>query len=547
MKKAYSYIRFSSERQSSGTSHQRQEELLQNFLTQNPDYQLQNLTFKDLGVSGYSGEHIESGALSQFLDGLKSGVISTPCYLLVESIDRLGRLHGAAFLKLLLELFDFNITIITLEDDISYTRESFNNSAAYVLHAKIQQAHHYSAQLSERLQKARQSTRDKVKDGTLFKITTQCPSWLRWCEEENTFLPIPERVEIVNKIFTLYVNGLGTTAIANQFNTDNTPSFNGKGWHSSYIHKILFDRKVIGELSSRSGEIFSHYYPQVISTELFLQASTAKSHRSKTIRTTDSSRPIDILSNIVVCECGSPCKLLNKGNNTYIYKCRESIRQRCTQSDAISVDTLYFHALRYIDAIFIKFVDTQTEDYTPETNITDIEQELSSLKTQRKRLRSQLTIADEDELSEIEEELSTLRLKISDTTMHLTSLQEQQSNTPLLNSFPSSIFGDYLVKWNCFKDGEEYFIPSQLITNANQYLLKKGIRITLSKPYTAILKSGKGDTYLTVIRPSKTTKAHYSRTADNTLYLRVHADDSLDFGDAYEHPTLPKEHIYFKP
>ncbi|MFW8292791.1 recombinase family protein, partial [Klebsiella pneumoniae] len=62
MPKAISYIRFSSRIQASGDSTKRQNKYINEWLKNNPDYQLdESLRFQDLGISGYSGANAKSG------------------------------------------------------------------------------------------------------------------------------------------------------------------------------------------------------------------------------------------------------------------------------------------------------------------------------------------------------------------------------------------------------------------------------------------------------------------------------------------------------
>ena len=94
MRKAYSYIRMSSDKQLRGDSLRRQ-------LTLSEDYAKEkNLTIvdhidgtplKDIGVSGFRGVNATKGVLSIFLKALEEGKIDTGSALLIESLDRLSR------------------------------------------------------------------------------------------------------------------------------------------------------------------------------------------------------------------------------------------------------------------------------------------------------------------------------------------------------------------------------------------------------------------------------------------------------------------------
>ena len=66
---AYSYIRFSSEKQKKGASIQRQEELATKFIKDNPELELDldtALNMRDLGVSAFKGKNMTDGALGNF-------------------------------------------------------------------------------------------------------------------------------------------------------------------------------------------------------------------------------------------------------------------------------------------------------------------------------------------------------------------------------------------------------------------------------------------------------------------------------------------------
>jgi hypothetical protein len=66
---AYSYIRFSSSAQSEGDSFRRQIEKTVKFCEEN-NLHLSDTRYEDLGVSGYTGENIETGALARFIEAV---------------------------------------------------------------------------------------------------------------------------------------------------------------------------------------------------------------------------------------------------------------------------------------------------------------------------------------------------------------------------------------------------------------------------------------------------------------------------------------------
>ncbi|TXR39078.1 recombinase family protein [Ectopseudomonas mendocina] len=91
MPTAYSYVRFSSGKQAGGSSLERQRAMVAHWLEKHPDYSLSLTSFEDLGRSGWKGEHLENG-FGKLLAAVEAGVIQPGDVILVEAIDRTGRL-----------------------------------------------------------------------------------------------------------------------------------------------------------------------------------------------------------------------------------------------------------------------------------------------------------------------------------------------------------------------------------------------------------------------------------------------------------------------
>jgi Recombinase len=70
------------------------------------------------------------------------------------------------------------------------------------------------------------------------KKFTNCPSWLTLSEDRASFIFMPDRAEIVRKIFELSIAGLGGYTMAKQLNNKRVPAFGlSKKWDQSTIHK----------------------------------------------------------------------------------------------------------------------------------------------------------------------------------------------------------------------------------------------------------------------------------------------------------------------
>ncbi len=117
--KAYSYTRFSSTEQSSGDSLRRQTEAARRYAEAN-GLELDDHSFRDLGVSAYRGTNVVEGALGQFIRAVESGRIKRGSHLLVENLDRLSRDRISAALRRFTEILEAGIKIVTLSDGKTY-------------------------------------------------------------------------------------------------------------------------------------------------------------------------------------------------------------------------------------------------------------------------------------------------------------------------------------------------------------------------------------------------------------------------------------------
>lgn len=87
-RKLYSYVRWSSDRQSKGTSLERQTAKAKEFAH---SHNLELVELLDAGLSAYRGKNTTQGALGGFIQAVESGAIPNDSYLFVENLDRLSR------------------------------------------------------------------------------------------------------------------------------------------------------------------------------------------------------------------------------------------------------------------------------------------------------------------------------------------------------------------------------------------------------------------------------------------------------------------------
>jgi DNA invertase Pin-like site-specific DNA recombinase len=206
---AISYLRYSSKGQARGDSERRQEESFNQWLHHNSDKYVPYEPFRDLGKSGYSGGHLaKDGSLGKLLQQAKEGIFVTGDLLVVEAVDRLTRLEPLEALELFKQILSTGLSILTLEDNQTYTIESLNSNSfsLITLVIKSQASHEYSKRLGARVKSAHERKRINAEAGESSKVVSA--PWLKNGKIHN---PI---ALLALKAIEMYLEGYGTRAIA---------------------------------------------------------------------------------------------------------------------------------------------------------------------------------------------------------------------------------------------------------------------------------------------------------------------------------------------
>ena len=333
--KCYSYIRFSTPEQSKGDSLRRQLEMSERYAR---EHGLILDPMHDLGLSAFKGEHRTKGtALGRFLSLVNDGKIQRGSTLLVESLDRLSREQVSDAYDQFRNIIKAGVRIITLGDGMEYTRESLDANIGQLMFSLIimSRANDESATKSRRLKASWSNKRGMIGSR---KMTARAPAWLELSVDKTVFKIIPERGEIIRRIFNDKLAGKGTRLIALELNHQkawlpNIQKRNGgpPEWRESYVQKILRSVAVIGEyqphqLSTDSegkterkpiGESIKGYFPAVVSEKVFY--SVQERLKQDIARAGNGGGRNGIISNlfghIAKCGyCGASAAYVSKGN-----------------------------------------------------------------------------------------------------------------------------------------------------------------------------------------------------------------------------------------
>ena len=294
--KAYSYLRFSTIAQLQGNSQERQLDASRLWCVENNLHLVEEM--QDHGVSAFRGKNRMLGVLGKFLELVRLGKIEKDSLLIVENIDRLSREKVLDALTLYIELIKADISIVTLIDRQTHSRESIEK-APYLLQmaiASMVRANDESEIKSSRGGSNWAMARKKAMNGekpTIFKF----PSWIKRDQEGEPVL-IKSKAFTIKRIYELASSGYTPFSIAETLNKEGHSPLTKLGksglWQVSTIRKLLKAKSVCGTLVLNepyidngerkyrvAGEI-ENYLPKAVSVELFAKVQSILLSRSQT-------------------------------------------------------------------------------------------------------------------------------------------------------------------------------------------------------------------------------------------------------------------------
>jgi DNA invertase Pin-like site-specific DNA recombinase len=280
LRRAYSYIRFSTPTQAAGNSLKRQTALSQAWAQKKGLTLDASLRMSDLGISAFNGRNRTEGALGVFLAAVAAKKIPKGSYLIVESLDRLSRAQVHRALRLFLDLLEADIVIVTLTDGREYDIVTLDLTDLLISLMIMSRAHEESSVKSFRLKESWKAKRERL---ATHKLTALAPAWLRLSADRSHFELIPDRVAIVRRLFKDRLGGKGVYRLTRELIEQKIPVWGtrkkaGYTWHKSYVTKILANRAVVGEFQPGrmesgkrivAGDPVIGYFPSIVSDDVF--------------------------------------------------------------------------------------------------------------------------------------------------------------------------------------------------------------------------------------------------------------------------------------
>ena len=466
MATCFSYVRFSSEGQRYGTSLERQVELARNYATAN-GHTLDTATYRDLGISAFRSKNVEN-ALGAFIQAVDTGKVPKGSLLLVENFDRLSRDTVDVALELVLSILRKGIIIVTLFDSQVYSSEIIKKDWTRIIIMLAIQAR-ANEESSSKSRRALEFFAAKRKKGLIAH--NRCPSWLT--REGEKYTKIPEKVEVVNRVFDMVISGLGGRPIALQLNAEKIPTMHwALRWTQGRVAGLIRNEAVIGLLKG------VEHYPPIMSKKKFLLARDVS--RRRKWNTTRSAGIPNLFAGMIYCAlCGERVRLLPSSVGGHL-KCRKA------------VDTIECKGKRYsIDQCETAFIYTMTRkaglDISGQFLVEQttagptIMSEIEELKVKQRNLLKLATLAEGVEV--IADELKTLQKQIAVLEAKLAAVNQ----VPITRKEVSE-HRDLFDRYFQLKESGAVVIE-----------LRRQIRVAMSRMFKKI-ELGNGRLYLTLHR-----------------------------------------------
>jgi len=320
--KAYSYVRLSSRGQVEGGGERRQIEMAYKYAAEH-GLDLDD-SLRDLGKSGYHGEHIRTGALGRFLELVATGKIARGSLLLVENLDRLSRQTPIDAQENFIAILQTGIKIVTLADGQVYERG--RDFTQLIIALTIMSRGHEESQIKH--VRAKRAVDDRKQDA-LKGLPRFNNSLVHWIDQERVSgfdykFSLNEHAKTVQRIFELADQGLGTVGIARILNETETPRFTQQGndktkWRDIQVNRILKNEIAIGTyrvtenvdgVDVLMGEPVKNYYPAAVSEELFWRVQRNRKAAPKKGRIGKTFT--NLFQDLTECSvCGSRMKMHN--------------------------------------------------------------------------------------------------------------------------------------------------------------------------------------------------------------------------------------------
>jgi hypothetical protein len=299
MRTAYSYLRYSRPSQGAGDSVRRQDAGPLEWCRRNGARLDLSKRMDDKGLSAADGANLDIGALAGFLADVEAGEIEPGSVLIVDNLDRFSRADPWAAMSKLTRVVDAGISVVALSPRETTFERGSDLGALFTAVVEFGRSNGESVTKSVNLRSAWGNKKRAARETGAPMLSkdhrgSHHPKWLEVLD--GKFVPVPDRVAAVRRLFALAVAGCGVKLICRTLEAEGFAAFGYRGrWNRSAVYSILKGRAVLGEyqphkLTARKpgnkrksrapdGEPIAGYYPAVVDETTWHRAQGSLSDR----------------------------------------------------------------------------------------------------------------------------------------------------------------------------------------------------------------------------------------------------------------------------
>lgn len=422
--KTHVYTRISKASQQEGSGIDEQLTRIEAYIQSKPQqFQDDPKHWQDIGLSAFKNKNIIDGQLGEFIQQVEEGSIGEGHALVIYSLDRLSRRSSwdedtiQKLVKAGVDIHDVSTPVVLKHDD---------PFSKIIMELIVQRGNNESKIKSERSTSGwAKRLKDTIENGKVF--TKQLPRWLA-ADENLNYIIILEQVDVINRIFREYTNGMSSTMIARRLNNEGIKSFSGSKWWHNTITNLIKDERLRGYfIRTVDSTKIPGIYPEIIDGELFTIANRILQVNSAGIkgrpRENNKTREIkNIITGFVRCaKCGSKVTTSKNPRGVSYVKCRGRRNDEilCGQKSIklIELERLVINYAKQLD--MSKVFSYEKADISHEASL---QSELQSLEVdeknclakieQRKREKKIASLVHADALTEIQDRIEEIRKEL---------------------------------------------------------------------------------------------------------------------------------------
>lgn len=389
--KVYSYSRFSSDKQATGHSTERQADYAEKWAAEHGMVLDTSLRMHDDGYSAYHGAHVKNGELGQFLRKIEEGIVPPGSVLIVESLDRLSRDKANKAQAQLTTIIEAGVAVVTAQDGKTYSRESIAENPMDLIYSLLImiRAHEESETKSKRIKDKIESKAKKWVSGeSRAKMNGGIDvSWVRWDKEAGRFELIPEVADVIRRAVHLWLDGYSATRIRKIFAAEGRDGPYSTNHISISSLLRLRPYLLIGtRLVNTKGQQFwlENYYPPLIDMETYHRLVASFQNQPKK-GGREPQRPCIFTGGSGLFRCGYCDSVMGADSVNRAKNCR---RARCTNRKCATASA----SLLPMETAFIEFCCDQLnlDSLVGKDRGADIKARLAQSRTMLAGLEKQL-------------------------------------------------------------------------------------------------------------------------------------------------------------